>query len=247
MCSRCESVGHASTDCSLEQKCVNCSQPHSFDSKQCPKWKIEKEIQAIKTNRNLSYLEARKLKAPRLSQTYAQVAKSSTATSTTQTGENITQIKCPPLQLLQPLLSIPQPNKSNSVSTLLSTTQADLLPPTSLIADTVSELLPPIPVFDTLLSTIGNMFTPIEPSSSLISASSSNLAKNGSCANNPNIPTLTAKSGPRGRGPWLRMARRRGLVRIKKSSLALALDRARQHVMGVSPLSSFEESSGSYT
>ncbi|GFT50989.1 hypothetical protein TNCV_2585871 [Trichonephila clavipes] len=57
----------------------------------------------------------------------------------------------------------------------------------------------------------------------------------------------SAESGPRGRGTWLQMARRRGLAHIEKSSLALALDRARQHVMGVFPLSSFEESSGGYT
>ncbi|GFY31928.1 uncharacterized protein TNCV_2620651 [Trichonephila clavipes] len=42
----------------------------------------------------------------------------------------------------------------------------------------------------------------------------------------------SAESGPRGRGTWLRMARRRGLLHIEKSSLASALDRARQHVMG---------------
>ncbi|GFX63218.1 uncharacterized protein TNCV_3895431 [Trichonephila clavipes] len=96
-CSRCVSVGHASTDCSLEQKCVNCSQPQSSDSKLCPKWKTEKEIQTIKTNRNISYLEARKLVTPQLFQTYAQVTKPSIATSTTQTDENITKIKCPPL------------------------------------------------------------------------------------------------------------------------------------------------------
>ncbi|GFU15233.1 hypothetical protein TNCV_3937881 [Trichonephila clavipes] len=57
----------------------------------------------------------------------------------------------------------------------------------------------------------------------------------------------SAESGPRGRGTWLRMARRRGLIHIEKSSLASALDRALQHVMGVSPVSSFEESSGGYT
>ncbi|GFS80381.1 uncharacterized protein TNCV_3448121 [Trichonephila clavipes] len=92
-CSRCASVGHSSADCSLEQKCVHCSQPYSSDSKQCPKWKAEKEIQAIKSNRNISYLEARKLIAPQLSQANTQVAKLSTVTSTTQTDENITQIK----------------------------------------------------------------------------------------------------------------------------------------------------------
>ncbi|GFW90181.1 hypothetical protein TNCV_1790021 [Trichonephila clavipes] len=32
-CSGCASVGHASSDCNLEQKCVDCSQPHSADSK----------------------------------------------------------------------------------------------------------------------------------------------------------------------------------------------------------------------
>ncbi|GFT73239.1 uncharacterized protein TNCV_459561 [Trichonephila clavipes] len=138
-CSRCASVGHSSTDCTLEPKCFNCSQSHSSDSKLCPKWKIEKQIQEIKTNNNISYQEARKLIAPQLSQTYAQVAKSSTATSTTQTDENITQIKCPPLQLLQPLLSVQQPNKYpsiTSVSTSSSTTQANLLPSASSIKPT---------------------------------------------------------------------------------------------------------------
>ncbi|GFT26272.1 uncharacterized protein TNCV_4411741 [Trichonephila clavipes] len=138
--SRCASVGHSSADCSLAQKCVNCSQPHSSDSKQCPKWKAEKEIQAIKTNRNISYLEARKLIAPQFSQTYAQVAKPSTVTSTTQTDENITHIKCPPLQLLQPLLSVPQPDKSNSVSALSSATQADLLSSTSSNAPSTNDM-----------------------------------------------------------------------------------------------------------
>ncbi|GFU30434.1 uncharacterized protein TNCV_2490671 [Trichonephila clavipes] len=108
-CSRCASVGHASTDCRLEQKCVNCSQPHSSDSKLCPKWKTEKEIQTIKTNRNISYLEARKLIPPQLSQTYAQVTKPSIATSTTQTDENFTKVN----------------------STSSSTSQANLLPSAS--------------------------------------------------------------------------------------------------------------------
>ncbi|GFU50745.1 putative RNA-directed DNA polymerase from transposon BS [Trichonephila clavipes] len=121
-CSRCASVGHSSTDCTLEPRCFN-SLSHSSDSKLCPKWKIEKHIQEIKTNNNISYEEARKLIAPQLSQTYAQVAKSSTATSTTQTDESITQIKCPPLQLLQPLLSVPQPNKYPSITSLSAETR----------------------------------------------------------------------------------------------------------------------------
>ncbi|GFY31711.1 uncharacterized protein TNCV_4200212 [Trichonephila clavipes] len=123
-CSRCASVGHASIDCSLEQKCVNCSQPHSSDSKL-----------------------SRKLIAPQLSQTYAQVTKPSIATSTTQTDENITKIKCLSLQLLKPISSVPQPNASPSIpSTSAASAQADLLTSTSPIAAVLeSEPVNPIP------------------------------------------------------------------------------------------------------
>ncbi|GFS58334.1 putative RNA-directed DNA polymerase from transposon X-element [Trichonephila clavipes] len=133
-CSRCASVGHTSTDCILEPKCFNCSQSHSSDSKLCPKWKIEKQIQEIK-NKNISYPEARKLIVPQLSQTYAQAAKSSTSNNFTQRDENITKIKCPPLKLLEPLSSKPRPNVSISTPNISrsSSTQAQLLPSTSSI------------------------------------------------------------------------------------------------------------------
>ncbi|GFS74412.1 RNase H domain-containing protein [Trichonephila clavipes] len=90
------------------------------------------------THRHLLFGE-RAPESPQLSQTYAKVAKSPTAPSTTQTVENITQIKCPPLQLLQHLLSVPQPNKYpsiTSVSTSSSTTQANLLSSASSIKPT---------------------------------------------------------------------------------------------------------------
>ncbi|GFV38546.1 uncharacterized protein TNCV_748591, partial [Trichonephila clavipes] len=73
------------------------------------------------------------------SQTYAQVAKPSIATSTTQTDENITKVKCPPLQILKPLVSVPHPNASPSItsnSTSSSTTQVNLLPSASSIKPT---------------------------------------------------------------------------------------------------------------
>ncbi|GFT97633.1 uncharacterized protein TNCV_2024511 [Trichonephila clavipes] len=135
-CSRCATVGHPSTDCTLEPRCVNCSQSHPSDSKLCSKWKTEKEIQIIKTNRNLTYLEARKLIAPQLSQSYAQVTKLSTTTTTTQTDENITKMVCPPLKLLQPLVSVPKPTISSSVAAVnksSTSTQAELVPSTSLV------------------------------------------------------------------------------------------------------------------
>ncbi|GFW52233.1 uncharacterized protein TNCV_2426801 [Trichonephila clavipes] len=159
---RCASVGHSSTDCTLEPKCVNCTQSHPSDSKICSKWRIEKQIQEIKTNKNISYPEALKLIVPQLSQTYAQAAKSSTLNNSSQTDENITKIKCPPFNLLKPLSFIPKPNtliSTPAVSTSSSSTQAQLLPSTSSIAATVSKPEPPTPIPNDVLS--NNRFTPI--------------------------------------------------------------------------------------
>ncbi|GFY34477.1 uncharacterized protein TNCV_2821631 [Trichonephila clavipes] len=170
-CSRCACVGHTSTDCSLEPKCINCSQPHSADSKLCPRWKSEKQIQEIKTNKNISYLEARKLIPLQQSQTYAQATISSKQSATTQTDENITKIKCPPLNLLQPLRK-PNISPNTPVVTISSSTQAQLLPSISSIAATNSEPQPPIPTSNDVSST-NEMFTRIESSSSIIPTSSS--------------------------------------------------------------------------
>ncbi|GFY09323.1 uncharacterized protein TNCV_1941331 [Trichonephila clavipes] len=75
-----------------------------------------------------------------LVQTYAKAAKPSIVNNSTQTDENITKIKCPPLNLLQPLSSLPKQNKLIStpvISTSSSSTQAELLPSTSSKAATV--------------------------------------------------------------------------------------------------------------
>ncbi|GFU23775.1 uncharacterized protein TNCV_1205101 [Trichonephila clavipes] len=101
----CVSAGHSSTDCTLEPKCINCSQSHPSNSQLCPKWKLEKQIQEIRTNNNISYIEAKKLLPPQLPQTYSQATKHSPISVTTQTDENIPKIKCPPLKLLAPLSS----------------------------------------------------------------------------------------------------------------------------------------------
>ncbi|GFW54581.1 probable RNA-directed DNA polymerase from transposon X-element [Trichonephila clavipes] len=140
-CSRCASVGHASTDCSLEPKCINCLQPHPSDSKLCPKWKIEKQIQEIKTTQNISYPEARKLIVPQLPQTYAQATKSSTLNNSTQTDENITKINCPPLKLLVPLSSKQRTNIPTAIAT--SSAQTQLLPSISSKTSTTSDPPPP--------------------------------------------------------------------------------------------------------
>ncbi|GFT17977.1 uncharacterized protein TNCV_4911311 [Trichonephila clavipes] len=89
-CSRCASVGHSSTDCTLEPKCINCPEPHPSDSRFCSKWKIEKQIQEIKTNKNLSYPEARKLIALQKTNICpAKTASSVLAVSTSSTQANL--------------------------------------------------------------------------------------------------------------------------------------------------------------
>ncbi|GFW75892.1 uncharacterized protein TNCV_4430701 [Trichonephila clavipes] len=138
------SVGHSSMDCTLEPKCVNCTQSHPSDPKLCPKWKLEKQIQEIKTNKNISYFEARKLIVPQLTQTYAQATKPSSISTTTQTDPNITNIICSPLQCLKPVSSAnPMPSTSSSVTTVStssSSTQAHLLPSTSAIIPSILKI-----------------------------------------------------------------------------------------------------------
>ncbi|GFX66982.1 uncharacterized protein TNCV_4181071 [Trichonephila clavipes] len=103
--------------------------------------KLEKQIQEIKTDKNKSYFEARKLIFPQLTQTYAQATKPSSISTTTQTDPNITNIICPPLQYLK-LLSTETPMHSTSsseftVSTPFSSTQENLLPSPSAIIPTI--------------------------------------------------------------------------------------------------------------
>ncbi|GFX27174.1 putative RNA-directed DNA polymerase from transposon BS [Trichonephila clavipes] len=164
-CSRCASVGNSSTYFTLEPKCVNCTESHPSNSKLCPKWKTEKKIQVIKTNRNIPYVEARKSIAPQLSQSYAEVTKPSTAT---QTDENITKIVCPPLKLLQPLIFVPKPTISSSVPAVnksSTSTQAELLPSTSSVT---SKSQPTNSIIDTAPTTSDNLSISATSSSSTV-------------------------------------------------------------------------------
>ncbi|GFT55216.1 RNA-directed DNA polymerase from mobile element jockey [Trichonephila clavipes] len=169
-CSRCASVGHSSTDCTLEPKCVNCTQSHPSDSKLCQKWKIEKQIQELKTNRNISYFEARRLIVPQLTQTYAQAARPSTISTASQTDPNLSNIICPPLQCLTPISSKnPLPGTTSSVSTFStssSSTQDNLLPSPSVILPTIqgeSLLQIPIPTTTTTTSPGNNQNNLVSP------------------------------------------------------------------------------------
>ena len=81
-CWKCGKPGHDGGDCSSETVCcLNCHGDHFASSKSCPIWQQEKDIQRVKTEKSLSYFEARKLvvsqssSSPSVATSYASVAK----------------------------------------------------------------------------------------------------------------------------------------------------------------------------
>ncbi|GFW92532.1 hypothetical protein TNCV_518491 [Trichonephila clavipes] len=99
--------------------------------------------------------------------------KSSKVSATTQTDENITKIKCPPLKLLQQPTSLPKPNISPFIpSTSASSAQAYLLTSTSPIA-AISESEPVYPIPNNVLSTSNISAFPSNSAVQLTSASTS--------------------------------------------------------------------------
>ena len=63
-CDCCSAVGHDSLNCNEIFSCINCKGDHLSYSRNCEKWKTEKEIQTIhtkQTKQNITYPEARKI------------------------------------------------------------------------------------------------------------------------------------------------------------------------------------------
>lgn len=61
-CFKCSDEGHEGTTCSSESsKCVNCGESHFSSSRDCPVYLKEKNIIKIKTERNISYPEAKQI------------------------------------------------------------------------------------------------------------------------------------------------------------------------------------------
>ena len=83
-CWKCGGEGHDGGDCTAETVCcLNCKGDHCASSKSCPVWIQEKEIQRVKTEKSLSYGEARKLvlsssASPSVTTSYAGAVRSTT-------------------------------------------------------------------------------------------------------------------------------------------------------------------------
>ena len=61
VCAKCAQLDHQDTACTPAMKCVNCNGEHTAYSKNCPRWITEKEIQRVRTERKISFPEARKI------------------------------------------------------------------------------------------------------------------------------------------------------------------------------------------
>ena len=59
-CARCGQFDHDSKTCKNDMACTNCKGQHFAYSRECPKWKLEKQVQQVKVVKHLSYPDARK-------------------------------------------------------------------------------------------------------------------------------------------------------------------------------------------
>ncbi|GBO05433.1 hypothetical protein AVEN_17102-1 [Araneus ventricosus] len=75
ICARSAVPGYERTGCTAVEKCVNCQGKHTYFSRPCPKWELEKKIATTKF-KNISFPEARRLvkaQAPIEGKSYASV------------------------------------------------------------------------------------------------------------------------------------------------------------------------------
>ncbi len=90
-CARCGTPKHNSDNCVEAERCINCDGSHTAYSKDCPKWKVEKEIVRVKHTRKISFPEARRIveipptPTPGFSYAAAAVARKPSKSTATQT------------------------------------------------------------------------------------------------------------------------------------------------------------------
>ena len=64
ICVPCGEKAH-SPPCQFSPHCINCDGPHGSNSRDCPKFQMEWEIQKIRATDKVSFLEARRLLSER--------------------------------------------------------------------------------------------------------------------------------------------------------------------------------------
>ena len=86
-CEKCGQEGHTSETCEESPRCCNCQGSHPANSKSCPKWVEEKQIQKLKALNNITYKEARDTFKSQDSQlkSYAGAVRTAKVSAATQT------------------------------------------------------------------------------------------------------------------------------------------------------------------
>lgn len=63
-CSNCGKKDHERENCSNDPYCINCKGLHPATDKNCPEWILEKKVQALRIQKNITSIEARKILRP---------------------------------------------------------------------------------------------------------------------------------------------------------------------------------------
>ena len=123
VCAKCGDERHTDRECDAQaQFCVNCKGAHTAFSRNCPTWKIEKEVQNIKATRNISFPEARKIAENQQNQqrpTYSSIA------STHKTNNMASQTDFTWLSLDRPVILKQTPEKQAGRGTATTSTNTE--------------------------------------------------------------------------------------------------------------------------
>ena len=93
ICARCGLPDHDSKTCTKDTICANCKGNHCAYSRECPRWKFEKQVQQVGVHNRLSFPEARKLvemAAPTVADKYAAAAAPKRATKSVAINTELT-------------------------------------------------------------------------------------------------------------------------------------------------------------
>jgi len=126
-CFKCGEEDHEGFDCNNDIMCCNCGQPHMASSKDCHFFKTEKEIQKVKSEKNITYPEARKFVSATndspTQKSYASVAKRVFSSVETQTVFTWIEDTDRPTRLTEkPKEKVITPSKKTSSSSQTATT-----------------------------------------------------------------------------------------------------------------------------
>ena len=137
VCGRCAGEGHDAESCtSQNEKCHNCAGAHSTSSRDCPTWKVEKEVCAVKALEGISYFDARKKVKEALCPPQPDVSYASKARSRPEMCNAGTQTDLPP-----PADATPSTSKVPTVTSVSTTTTSTTKPSYS---STINSSTPPL-------------------------------------------------------------------------------------------------------